>query len=123
VSLRRLYLGLSIVGTVLPLAVFWPFVRDHGFAPGTFFEQLFANPTGRAFATDLTLTALIFWLFAIVESRRLGIRHVWLPILASATIGVSCGLPLFLYLRERHRETFPGGSSAGRQVFPDRRPI
>lgn len=112
-SLRRLYLGLSVVGAVLPLAVFWPFVRDHGFAPRTFVEQLFANPVGSAFATDLTLTALIFWLFAIVESRRLAIRHVWLPILFSATIGVSCGLPLFLYLRERRLATLPGGGSGG----------
>lgn len=112
-SLRRLYLGLSVAGAVLPLAVFWPFVRDHGLAPRAFLQQLFANPTGRAFATDLALTALMFWLFAIVESRRLAMRLVWLPILASATIGVSCGLPLFLYLRERQRETLPHARSDG----------
>lgn len=100
-GLSRLYLGLSGVGAVLPLAVFWPFVREHGWAPRTFFAQVFANPASSAFATDLTLTALIFWLFAIVESRRQRVRHLWLPLLGSATIGVSFGLPLFLYLRER----------------------
>jgi Terpene cyclase DEP1 len=29
---------------------------------------------------------------------------LWLPIAATCLIGVSCGLPLFLYQRERHMD-------------------
>jgi hypothetical protein len=38
--------------------------------------------------------------FMRVESARLSIRRRWLPVLALLTVGVSLGLPLFLYLRE-----------------------
>ena len=32
----------------------------------------------------------------------------WLPAVATCLIGVSCGLPLFLYLRERQAALHPG---------------
>ncbi len=32
--------------------------------------------------------------------RRVGVRHVWAPIAATLLVGVSLGLPLFLYLRD-----------------------
>jgi hypothetical protein len=35
------------------------------------------------------------------EGAAREMRHLWLPIAATCLIGVSCGLPLFLYLRER----------------------
>jgi hypothetical protein len=34
------------------------------------------------------------------EGRELGIK-TWLPILAITIVGISCGLPLYLYLREK----------------------
>ena len=39
-----------------------------------------------------------------VESARLNIRRRWLPVLAVLTVGVSLGLPMFLYLRELSME-------------------
>src|SRR5260370_36647041 len=39
------------------------------------------------------------------EGKRLGMRLLWLPILGLCTVGVSFGLPLFLYLRERALES------------------
>jgi Terpene cyclase DEP1 len=37
----------------------------------------------------------------LMEGRRGKLRLLWMPISATCLIGVSCGLPLFLYLRER----------------------
>jgi hypothetical protein len=37
----------------------------------------------------------------------LDVRLLWLPIDATCLIGVSCGLPLFLYLRERQLASRP----------------
>jgi hypothetical protein len=31
----------------------------------------------------------------------LGMRRLWIPVLCTLLVGVSCGLPAFLYLRER----------------------
>jgi hypothetical protein len=42
------------------------------------------------------------------EGKRLGMRLLWLPILGLCTVGVSFGLPLFLYLRERALESAGG---------------
>jgi hypothetical protein len=39
-------------------------------------------------------------LFMRVESTRLNIRRRWLPLLAVLLVGVSLGLPLFLYMRQ-----------------------
>ncbi|HEY7471798.1 MAG TPA: DUF2834 domain-containing protein, partial [Gemmatimonadota bacterium] len=35
------------------------------------------------------------------EGRRLGMSHLWSPVAATTAFGVSAGLPLFLYLRQR----------------------
>jgi hypothetical protein len=34
------------------------------------------------------------------EGRRARVKALWAPIVASLLVGVSLGLPLFLYLRE-----------------------
>jgi hypothetical protein len=45
--------------------------------------------------------------FTRIESKRLGIRRRWLVVVAVLTVGVSLGLPLFLYLRELELEHKP----------------
>jgi hypothetical protein len=32
-------------------------------------------------------------------------KRIWLPVLGTLTVGVSLGLPLFLLMREMHRES------------------
>jgi hypothetical protein len=39
-----------------------------------------------------------------VESSRLAIRKWWLPVLATLSVGVSLGFPMFLDLRELELE-------------------
>jgi len=39
-----------------------------------------------------------------VEGRRLAMSRLWGPIAANLLVGVSLGLPLFLYMREIHLE-------------------
>ena len=101
---RDLYLALAIVGTVLPLSQFLPFLRDHGLNASRFVEQLFATRVGAFFGLDVLVSALVLWVFVYVEGRRVSIPHRWTPVLGSILVGVSLGLPLFLYLRERQRE-------------------
>ena len=38
--------------------------------------------------------------FILYEGKRHNIRHLWFPILGTCTVGVSFGLPLFLFMRE-----------------------
>ena len=53
------------------------------------------------FGLDVLLTALVVCAFVIVEGRRIGLRRLWMPIAAVCLVGVSLGLPLFLYQRQR----------------------
>ena len=101
---KRLYLVLCIVGTVLPVAHFLPFLQLHGLDPRLFVAQLFANPVSGFFGLDVLVSALVLWLFVASEGHRLGMRARWAPVVASLLVGVSLGLPLFLYLRERRLE-------------------
>ena len=106
-SRKSLYLALFIIGTVVPYSSFVPWVMDHGFDISLMVEELFANRISAFFGLDVIVSALVLWVFVASEGRRSGVRHTWAPIVASLTIGVSAGLPLFLFLRESAMERLP----------------
>ena len=102
-TLKSAYLALCIAGTLLPYSQFVPFLREHGLDLSEFSAQLFSNRIGAFFGMDVIVSSVVLWLFVVVEGRRSAVRHLWAPIAASLTVGVSLGLPLFLYLREQSR--------------------
>ena len=97
---KHAYLVLAVIGTVLPIWQFIPFLRDHGLALRPFFQQLFSTPVGGFFGMDVIVSSVVLWALVYVEGRRAGVRHLWLPVVGNLIVGVSLGLPLFLYLRE-----------------------
>ena len=97
---KYLYLALFVVGAVVPYLSFVPWVLDHGFDISLMVEELFANRISAFFGLDVIVSAIVLWVFIAIESPRVGVRHTWAPVAASLAIGVSAGLPLFLYLRE-----------------------
>ena len=99
-SLKGRYLVLCILGTVAPLSQLVPFVREHGFDGRVMIAELFSTRMGAFFAMDVVVSAIALIVFVSAESRRIGMRREWLPILATLGVGVSLGLPLFLYMRE-----------------------
>jgi hypothetical protein len=101
---RILYLGLCVAGTVLPYLQFAPFLRDHGLDLPRFVEQLFATPVSGFFAMDVIVSSLVLWVLLLTEGRSTGVRHLWAPLVANLLVGVSLGLPLYLFLRELRRE-------------------
>ena len=97
---KTVYLALCVAGTLIPYTQFLPFVREHGLDLRLFVEQLFSTRIGAFFGLDVLVSSLVLWMFVLVDGRRDGVRHLWAPIVASLVVGVSLGLPLFLYLRE-----------------------
>ena len=97
---KRVYLILCFAGTLLPCSQFIPFLREHGLDLRLFVNQLFANRIAGFFGMDVIVSTLVLWTLVLVEGRRAGIKLLWAPLLASLTVGVSLGLPLFLYMRE-----------------------
>lgn len=99
-KIRRFYATLCVPGALLPWVPLLPWFAREGFDVPHFFRSLFANGVSSAFAIDLILTLLVVCAFVLIEGRRVGVRNLWAPIVACFAIGVSLGLPLFLYQRQ-----------------------
>jgi hypothetical protein len=99
---RHLYLTLCVLGLLIPNAAFWPWLITHGPNPRRFVEDLFANGVSAFFGLDVVLSAFALLLFVFFEGRRLRLQHRWAPILAACLVGVSLGLPLFMYQRQSY---------------------
>lgn len=102
---RHLYLALCVLGTVLPYWKLLPWMMDHGLSVPLLFEELFATRIGAFFGLDVIVSAIVLFVFIAVEGRRIALSLLWLPVLATCLVGVSLGLPLFLYLRQRRLDT------------------
>lgn len=103
-QLRHVYLALCVIGFAVPYAEFVPWLSQHGLQLGAFVHELFASRIGAFFGLDVAVSAVVLFVFVFAERAALGIRHVWLPVVATLLVGVSLGLPLFLYMRERNRD-------------------
>jgi hypothetical protein len=70
-----------------------------------FWKDTFAVPAGASITLDLLLFGLAVIAWMVLESRRLGIRLVWLYVLLGFVIAISVTFPLFLIARERRLAT------------------
>lgn len=73
------YLAAAAVGAIVPWLALTVFLRQ-----------------------ALLISALVFLSWVSVEGRRLGMARLWLYVPATFLIGLSFGLPPFLYFRSRH---------------------
>jgi hypothetical protein len=101
---KAVYLALCFAGAILPYWQFAPWVVEHGLRLELLVKELFANRISAFFGMDVIVSAVALIVFMRVESARLAIGRRWIPVLAVLTVGVSLGLPLFLYMRERKLE-------------------
>ena len=99
--LDYLWVALAAVGAVFPFVVAIPWMEQYGFQPGLFVRQAFHNRASSAFALDLLYSINVVILFILAEGLRLRMKRLWLPVLLVVGIGLCCGLPAFLAMRER----------------------
>lgn len=100
-KLRHCYLALCILGAILPYSQLVPWIAGHGLNFPLLFEELFSTRVSAFFALDVMVSAIVLVIFVFSEGRRLNLSHLWWPIIATLFVGVSLGLPLFLYIRQR----------------------
>ena len=83
------------------MAYFLTWFWQNGFAMGPMIDAWHANAASSGLVWDLTIAAiaLTVWILAEVWVRRNWISLIAIP--ATFCIGVSCGLPLYLYFRSR----------------------
>ena len=109
--LRYIYLCLCLLGAALPSSQLIPWLAAHGLNMPLFFSELFSTRVGGFFGMDVIVSAVVLFVFIRVEGRRLRIPNLWIPVLATLLIGVSLGLPLFLYMRQLNLDAQSGSPS------------
>ncbi|MEO0342887.1 MAG: DUF2834 domain-containing protein [Pseudomonadota bacterium] len=100
--LRMVYLALAVAGAILPMKHFIVWFNENGYSLYAMTQAWNVNSATTGLVWDLTIAAiaLTVWIIAEVLVRR----DYWVApvcILATFCIGVSCGLPLYLFLRTR----------------------
>ena len=98
--LRWTYAALALAGTVVPLGLHGRWLAENNWAFGKLPAAWTANDAAAGAAWDLTISAvaLAVWIVAECAARKKW-AGLW-AIPATCLIGVSCGLPLYLLLRE-----------------------
>ncbi len=99
--LRLTYLALAIWGAIHPYYYFVQWFQEHGWRLGPMIDAWYVNDATSGLVWDLTIAAvaLTVWILAEVWARRNWIALLAIP--ATFGIGLSCGLPLYLFLRTR----------------------
>ena len=99
--MKIFYFVAAILGAVLPLSQFIPFLKTHGLDLKLFFTFLFSNSVSGFFGMDVIVSSVVLWIFVFSEGRRLGMKRLWIYVVSNLAVGVSLALPLFLLFRER----------------------
>lgn len=100
-GLVMLYYTLALVGL---LATWYYngqyFLSGGGLGPNEFFGAAFANFLTTAITVDVYLSALVFSVWVISDSKRISIKWPWLYIAMCFFIGLAVAFPLYLAQRE-----------------------
>ncbi len=99
--LRLTYLALAIWGAIHPMYYFISWFLENGWSLLAMVDAWHANLATSGLVWDLTIAAVALTVFVLAETW---VRRNWIALLAipaTYCIGVSCGLPLYLFLRSR----------------------
>ncbi|WP_372804634.1 DUF2834 domain-containing protein [Loktanella salsilacus] len=99
--LRWVWAALAVWGAVHPMYWFVAWFRTEGWSLPRMIDAWYVNTATIGLTWDLTIAAitLTVWVLAEVAVRRNWIALLAIP--ATFCIGVSCGLPLYLFLRAK----------------------
>lgn len=97
--LRVIYLALAIWGAIHPMYYFVQWFQENTWDIMAMVDAWHVSAATSGLVWDLTIAALALtlWIIAEVATRRNWGALIAIP--ATFCIGVSCGLPLYLFLR------------------------
>lgn len=99
--MRYVFLALAVWGAVHPMYYFISWFQAEGWDLMKMVDAWHVNAASSGLVWDLTIAAvaLTVWVMAETLRTREWLRLIAIP--ATFCIGVSCGLPLYLFLRSR----------------------
>jgi hypothetical protein len=95
--MKNVYLVLAIIGTVVPYAFFIEHFSTAGLNLLGFVAAGFANGAAGGFTADVLISSVAFWIYLM--SRK--VPNSWVYMVLNVAVGLSCALPLYLYVTAR----------------------
>ena len=99
-ALRLAYLALAAWGAVHPMYWFLTYMRESGGGLSGLIDAWYVNASTTGLTWDLTIAAVALTVWVLTETVT---RRRWrglLAIPATFCIGLSCGMPVYLFLRD-----------------------
>jgi Terpene cyclase DEP1 len=99
--IRWVFLALAVWGAIHPMYWFLTYMSETGTGLSGLIDAWYVNASTTGLTWDLTISAIALTVWIIVETAR---SKAWVNLIAIPAIfgiGVSCGLPLYLFLRSR----------------------
>lgn len=102
--MKYIYIILTILGAIIPLTEFISFINENGLNFSILIKQAFENHISAFAWLDVIITVIVIVVMTIDFSKKSEVKNIWIPILASLTVGASFGLPLLMFMRELQLE-------------------
>ena len=99
--MRSVFYLLALWGAIHPMYYFVQWFQAEGWSIMGMVDAWHANAASSGLVWDLTIAAVTLTIWVIVEALRSKNYLSLIAIPATFLIGVSCGLPLYLALRDR----------------------
>ncbi|GIV98812.1 DUF2834 domain-containing protein [Roseiflexus sp.] len=99
-KIKNIYLVLCLLGIIIPYASFIPWMMENGLNVPLFLNQIASSPVASFGWLDVIVSEVALFVFIYSDSQKRKVQYWRLTIIGTLTVGVSLGLPLYLYLRE-----------------------
>ncbi|MEJ6404155.1 DUF2834 domain-containing protein [Yoonia sp. 2307UL14-13] len=99
--MRYVFLLLAIWGTIHPMYYFITWFQENTWSIMAMVDAWHANAATSGLTWDLTIAAVALTIWILIEVPKTKNYYGLVAIPATFCIGVSCGLPLYLFFRER----------------------
>ncbi|EJE4150253.1 DUF2834 domain-containing protein [Vibrio parahaemolyticus] len=97
----RFYLVLTLLGVLLPYGAFIPWFLSNGLDIFQLYRDAVANPISIFAWLDVLVSAIVLLGFIVVDGNRNKVKYWYFAVLGTVFVGVSCGLPMYLYFKEK----------------------
>ncbi|MDP2560916.1 DUF2834 domain-containing protein [Psychrobium sp. 1_MG-2023] len=97
----RFYLVLTLLGILLPYGAFVPWLVSNGLDISLLFNDATTNSISVFAWLDVLVAAVALLGFIVVDGHKNKVSYRYFAVLGTLCVGVSFGLPLYLYLKEK----------------------
>ena len=97
----RFYLVLTLLGILLPYGALVPWLVANGLDISLLFSEAVANPISVMAWLDVFVGAIALIGFILVDGQKHQVKYRYFAVLGTLSVGVSFGLPMYLYFKEK----------------------